>query len=601
MNMADLTSIANHVWQSTLFAGLAGLLTLAFRKNRARVRYGIWLAASCKFFVPLSWLIALGGLVRWRTAVEGASPNIAFVVETTQQFAAPVVSAHPLATPSHSMMPTVIFVIWVCGFVGISCAWWIRWRRIRAMVRNGPPVQVAIPIPAICSRAQAEPGVFGLLHPVLILPEGICERLAPKQLRAVIAHEMCHIRHRDNLTAALHMVVETVFWFHPLVWWIGKRMVEERERACDEEVLRMEHEPRTYADAILRVCRLYVESPLECVSGVAGANLKRRIESIIRNRHMVELNFRKKLALGIAGMTALLTPVGIGMLNLHQAGAQQVPDWQTKAGGKMAFEVASIKLSQGKFTPPNLNDLSNTDSQEHTGGYFRADFPLWTYITFAYKIWPTAKQRQETLAHLPKWIETDRYTIEARAPGDPTKDQMRLMMQALLADRFQLAAHFESKELPVFALVPVKAGKLGPNLLRHTDGAPCDTPPSEFGQRYADYPARCDSVELNQKAGAARLGSRDATLNILASAVANFVGEGRPVIDKTGLSGRFDFTMKWMVESGGQPQPDLASMPPDAEPSALQALRNQLGLRLESTKALVRTLVIDRVERPSEN
>lgn len=316
---------------------------------------------------------------------------------------------------------------------------------------------------------------------------------------------------------------------------------------------------------------------------------------------MVELNFRKKLALGIAGMTALLTPVGIGMLNLHQAGAQQVPDWQTKAGGKMAFEVASIKLSQGKFTPPNLNDLSNTDSQEHTGGYFRADFPLWTYITFAYKIWPTAKQRQETLAHLPKWIETDRYTIEARAPGDPTKDQMRLMMQALLADRFQLAAHFESKELPVFALVPVKAGKLGPNLLRHTDGAPCDTPPSEFGQRYADYPARCDSVELNQKAGAARLGSRDATLNILASAVANFVGEGRPVIDKTGLSGRFDFTMKWMVESGGQPQPDLASMPPDAEPSALQALRNQLGLRLESTKALVRTLVIDRVERPSEN
>ena len=58
------------------------------------------------------------------------------------------------------------------------------------------------------------------------------------QLEAVIAHELCHVRHRDNLIAAIHMFVETVFWFHPLVWWIGKRMVEERERACDEEVLR---------------------------------------------------------------------------------------------------------------------------------------------------------------------------------------------------------------------------------------------------------------------------------------------------------------------------------------------------------------------------
>jgi bla regulator protein blaR1 len=85
-----------------------------------------------------------------------------------------------------------------------------------------------------------------------LLPEGIFDRLTPTQLEAVIAHELCHVRHRDNLIAAIHMFVETAFWFHPLVWWIGKRMVEERERACDEEVLRLGSEPRVYAEGILK-------------------------------------------------------------------------------------------------------------------------------------------------------------------------------------------------------------------------------------------------------------------------------------------------------------------------------------------------------------
>ena len=93
------------------------------------------------------------------------------------------------------------------------------------------------------------------------------------------------------------MFVETLFWFHPLVWWIGKRMVEERERACDEGVLSLGSEPRIYAEAILNVCKLYVESPLVCVSGVTGANLKRRIEAIMTNRTGQKLN-RAKKALG---------------------------------------------------------------------------------------------------------------------------------------------------------------------------------------------------------------------------------------------------------------------------------------------------------------
>ena len=85
---------------------------------------------------------------------------------------------------------------------------------------------------------------------MLYLPPGIADHLDDAQLKAIVAHEQCHIRRRDNLTAALHMLVEAVFWFHPLVWWIGTRLVEERERACDEEVVRTGSDPEVYAESM---------------------------------------------------------------------------------------------------------------------------------------------------------------------------------------------------------------------------------------------------------------------------------------------------------------------------------------------------------------
>jgi len=128
----------------------------------------------------------------------------------------------------------LLFAVWLCGFT-IGVIWWVRWwRQIRAAQRLATPLDVRLPIPVMSSRARLEPGIFGIRKPVLLLPEGITERLTPDQLEAVLAHELCHVRRRDNLTAAIHMVVETIFWFHPLVWWIRARLVEERERACDD-------------------------------------------------------------------------------------------------------------------------------------------------------------------------------------------------------------------------------------------------------------------------------------------------------------------------------------------------------------------------------
>jgi bla regulator protein BlaR1 len=262
--------LANHLWQSSLFALAVWLVTLVLRRNRAAVRHGLWLAASVKFPVPLALMAAVGSSVGWRRAPTFVQPQAAFVMEEiSQPFALP--DPAPLLAPATpSRIPAVLFSVWLFGFAANGLAWWRRWRRVRAALRAASPLSLQLPIPVMSSPARLEPGVFGVLRPLLLLPEGIAQRLTPAQFQAVVAHELCHVRRRDNLAAAIHMVVEALFWFHPLVWWIEGRMVEERERACDEEVLRMATDPQDYAEGIVNVCKFYLESPLVCVSGVTG-------------------------------------------------------------------------------------------------------------------------------------------------------------------------------------------------------------------------------------------------------------------------------------------------------------------------------------------
>jgi bla regulator protein blaR1 len=115
--------------------------------------------------------------------------------------------------------------------------------------------QVSIAI----SETIHEPGVFRILRPVLVWPAGFSERLTDAELEAIVAHELCHLRRRNNLFAALHMLIEAIFWFHPLVWWLETRLVNERELACDETVISIGHAPQTYAESILKACEFCIE------------------------------------------------------------------------------------------------------------------------------------------------------------------------------------------------------------------------------------------------------------------------------------------------------------------------------------------------------
>jgi len=172
------------------------------------------------------------------------------------------------------------------------------------------------------SRDSLEPGIFGIVRPVLLWPAGISEHLQDAHLEAILAHEVWHVRRRDNLAAAIHMLVEAIFWFHPLVWWLGARLVEERERACDEEVLQLGNPPQIYAESILKTCEFCVGSDLACVSGVTGAELKKRIVRIMTPTLAEKLSPGRRLLLASVGIAAVAGPVLFGLWNSPRVRAQ---------------------------------------------------------------------------------------------------------------------------------------------------------------------------------------------------------------------------------------------------------------------------------------
>jgi bla regulator protein BlaR1 len=303
-------------------------------------------------------------------------------------------------------------------------------------------------------------------------------------------------------------------------------------------------------------------------------------------------------------MSILLRWVALAAL---AAQSSEAPDWQAAAGGKLSFDVAAVKPST-TFRVPNFP--LNAGNAKTPGGRLSAVFPLSIYISFAYKLQQT--QAKDAFAQAPQWVTTDRYDIEARVEGNPTKDQMRLMMQSLLTERCKLAVHYETREVPVFALTLVKSGNTGPKLHPHSEGPPCPefTQPAAGSISSDTFPPNCDTDVMRGSNGTRMIGYRNATTPLLATMIYFYgamAGEvDRPVVDQTGLHGNFDFTIEYApgeMDRFARPRtPSPDARPPDPQGAAfLHAVREQLGLKLVPSKAPIRMLVIDHIERPSEN
>lgn len=713
-------AVRNHLWQSTVFLLLAALIALCMQKNHARVRFWIWLAASIKFLVPFSLLVTLGStLASSHRAAATEKTAYKLMYEVSQPFVLtptpnPAGSAIKITSANEEAWlrtyPILLATIWAIGFLSVLTIWVVYWRRVALVIRaaieanEGPELRalrcfersgiVRSPVRLLHTNSTLGPGVYGITRPILIWPSRVLHRLNEAEIKSILAHELCHVRRRDNLTAAIHMFVEAVFWFHPLVWWLGSRLELEREHACDELVLELTGEPQAYAESILKVCELCLETPLPCVSGVTGADLKKRIARIMAKRLGAPLGLVKIATLTAVALLSVAGPMEFGALNAARASSLSAPPAADGAQAASGQNIAGIW--QGTLTPPNAQHstrfvirITKDPAGAYQGSLFNADQgnppiqfttvilqgadvklatpgltvagklssdgrtidaslsglsanpvpvsfsrtnpdaawalpepikpmaadanPAFDVVTikpsqpgrqgkgvmlngvhlrtlntslddllaFAYGLHPSQ------IVGAPDWANQDLFDIDgvADVPGMPSGQQMEDMLQKLLASRFELKFHRETRELSVYSITLADGG---PKMTKSTS-SPSDLPGFRFR-------------------GLGDLAARNMTMADFAAGLQSAVTD-RPVVDHTGLTGRFDFALRWtpdesqfiQVRGGHGPAPPAADGDPNAPPGLYTALREQLGLKMEATKAPDAVIVIDHVEKPSPN
>jgi bla regulator protein blaR1 len=271
-----------------------------------------------------------------------------------------------------------------------------------------------------------------------------------------------------------------------------------------------------------------------------------------------------------------------------------------------SFEVATIKPSADGKAVLSINTPTELRTMDVTAR---------NLIEHAYHI-PWTPGLNERVVGGPDWMDSVHYDVEARIDqslvvrfasmsNEQRKEQTSLMMQSLLADRFKLRVHFESRELPVYALAVAKKGaklvaaKELPAVAEQADPQRPSAvlPPSAEGLRKGLF--------VQYRGQEAEMTAKGVTLDQLVHWLAGYseIG-GRTVVDQTGLGGTYDFTLRWTRErlTAAPPQSDQSSATPEPEsPALFTSLSEQLGLRLISTKGPVEVLVIDHIEKPSEN
>jgi bla regulator protein blaR1 len=592
--------IANHLWQSTAFAAVCGIASLVLRRNPARVRYGLWLTTSLKFLIPFSLLVSLGGLlpatrhfpIRSQAAVYSALDTASGPFRTS-----PAVTSSLESANSHSprgaarLLPRTLFFLWALGSVLVLLVWYRRWRQLSASLHQagfltaGREVEILrrledkamqnYSLPIKRTSGMMEPGIFGVFRPVMLWPEGLSEQLTDAQTEAILAHELAHVRRRDNLAALLHMLVEAIFWFHPMVWWIESRIVEEREHACDEAAVLQVGNSDVYAESLLKASRFCLESPLTYVPGIAGGNLRRRILRVTGSRLLQKLDFKRHALLWFVGFLSLAVPVLMGAAHAPQNSptGSGPKDEQTQLGASAdsdktteRFEVVSIR--------PSRPDEDSGGGSLLPDGIREKGTVLSILVKGAYHI-ESGKQ----LVGFPAGLDSQHYDIEARMNEQtaakwrtlPTKQrytELEPMEKAILADRCQFKAHYENKEQPIYELVIAKGG------LKMTRSA-------------ADEGSNVHDLDRTRTVGNAMKG------NEIVNLIPVF---DRVIVDKTGLGDeKYDFDLQW---STGDEQPDD---PAAARPTLFKAIEEQLGLKLVPAKGAVRSLVVDHIERPSPN
>jgi len=512
----------------------------------------------------------------------------------------PTASVRSAAVRVEAFLPWIVSA-WLAGVLlllaRVAAGWW-RVRRLHqtalkamrstwqhAADRIAGRLGLARVIRVVELSAVDVPLVVGCLRPIVVLPVAALSQLNAAQVEAILAHELAHVRRHDYLVNLMQTVAETLLFYHPAVWWLSARIRDEREHCCDDVAVAVCGDAAGYAAALTEL-EAWRNGELSLAAAATGGSLLNRVRRILH----VEISDDSRTSAVTVGLAALAVVATVGVNIVAQSAPTESPK----------FEVASVR--------PNTSGDNKMMSQVLPGGRYNGiNIPPRLLIMNSYGL------QEQQLVGAPPWISSERFDIVAKAEGDlgppvsrDTPSTLQLMIRALLEDRFKLKVHREPREVPIYALVLARPdGKLGSGLAVSTvdcealAAARRNAPPAEV-------PKPGERPQCGARVGFGELTTGGQPMLELVSLLSATVG--RSVVDRTGLTGRYDITLRWTPDrvlqraAGTAPSEPIrvngVEIDPNG-PSIFTALQEQLGLKLESERGTVEALVIDHIERPT--
>jgi uncharacterized protein (TIGR03435 family) len=598
-------TLIHFLWQGLSIALLyAAARRIMARRSSSNRRYLLACAALAAMMAA--------PLATWRLIEQpDASPDAAYQIRGIPP--APPTAGVADATLPDSVRATVprvesaqflawIVIVWLAGtaafWVRLAGGWVVAARMQSMLVRHAPPewqqtlrklgaqMHLSRPVRLLVSALVEVPTVVGWLRPVVLVPVGALGGLPAEYLEALLLHELAHIRRHDYLVNMLQGVAEALLFYHPAVWWVSGHIRAERELCCDDVAVSVSGSALTYARALVQLesCR---PSHVGIALAANGGSLADRIARLLgQSRPAV----RTGLGPVVVTIAVLLATAVYGLFG--------------QSGTHPAFEVATIKRN---VSAPDAAHARRGVAYKPGGRIIATNDSLRLLIQFAYAAHDSPYQGHSDplgasqVIGGPAWIDSDGYDIEAKPESNTDQKHAWLMLQTLLADRFSLTLHRETRELPVYNLTAKKSGlKLPPAKdITCLSFPPGTTPQPMPGTSDCGYaPLFLSSTEL-------RIEGRKLHMADLVRDLARALGQ--PVLDKTGFTGEFDIDLHYtdedVMKSPGSAAPDDAGnrLPAGPNLSIIFAAMDQLGLKLQPTKGPVEVLVVDHAERPSPN
>jgi uncharacterized protein (TIGR03435 family) len=557
--------------KATIILTLALAKIVVARRSRASVRHLI-LTAAFMILLALPFAVSLAPPIKLEVPrlPKAVAAGIFEPAGTPAPMTVEIATSRPPEKTPISLT-SIIAAIWAVGSILLSLpivagVWQLR--RIRHLGSTWPRA-CRISGESVDVRLHdtiSGPMACGIVRPAVLFPRD-AETWDDAALNRALVHELEHVRRRDCATHLFARLVCGMYWFHPLVWISLRRLGLEAERACDDAVLRQSEGPE-YADQLVTIAKHMTSAARSPLLAMAGrSDLGTRVAAVL------DVTQRR----GRAGTVCITMTLAAAVLLVGVISPLRAVEPRAQE-----FEVASIKKNPSGRDPYSLgiNFAPN-------GRFAVTNMPLFELINIAYSL--SFKQLDENGFTL----VNDAFDVDARAPAntvsqdvDARRAQLRLMMQKLLADRFKLAVHKKTAEMPLYALA---IAKNGPRLKRAVPDPKC-----------AAQPESC----LNGGGPAGGFKGRGMSVHDIAGLLTIFMD--RPVVDGTGIQGRFDFDLPPWSRSPLQPpaggERDGTEPAPDPlNPSIFEVIQEQLGLKLEATRSPYEVYVVDHVEPPTEN